>query len=327
VANSYYDNSDTGNRFLSGETARGEDVDAKFDAVETAFDQVGSDIDRALKMPSGSVELPSLASDRAGKLIGFDQLGNLFMYSGAGAWRGDYAAGVDYKLNDSFRDPSSNNLYSVLNNFTSSSIAADLANGDIELSVNFSTLVAQAQASSSGFKAYYLGVHLTEPTEGVGGIPLEAGMLFHLDDGVSTKLILHTFDGLSWQPNITEMSTLRSAGDLGAVGGVAGNETVTCDLSVATVFQADLSAASTSGTLTFDFTNLPDTSDKVVAFDLQLKRGGRKALAFTCHGKTLRWSGNAAPVLSTSTLYHDVLSFHVLDDGSLKAAHSWAGLA
>lgn len=47
MTNPYYDNQDTGERFLSGETARGSDVDAKFDAVEAGFDAVEIDIDAA----------------------------------------------------------------------------------------------------------------------------------------------------------------------------------------------------------------------------------------------------------------------------------------
>jgi len=149
----------------------------------------------------------------------------------------------------------------------------------------------------------------------------------HTLTAVDGKTWTRTKVGGIWGAWQGAASASKAVIDLGAVGGLAGDETVMCDLSAGTVFQADLSAASTAGTLTFDFTGLPDTTDQVVAFDLQLKRGGRKALAFTCNGKTLRWSGNVAPVLSISTLYHDILSFHVLDDGALKAAHSWAGLA
>lgn len=47
MTNPYYDNQDTGERFLSGETARGSDVDAKFDAVEAGFDAVEIAIDEA----------------------------------------------------------------------------------------------------------------------------------------------------------------------------------------------------------------------------------------------------------------------------------------
>lgn len=38
AVNPYYDNADAGERFVEGELARGQDVDAKFDAVEDGFD-------------------------------------------------------------------------------------------------------------------------------------------------------------------------------------------------------------------------------------------------------------------------------------------------
>lgn len=45
MTNPYYDNHDAGGKFLAGETARGTDVDAKFDSVEAGFEGVKTDID------------------------------------------------------------------------------------------------------------------------------------------------------------------------------------------------------------------------------------------------------------------------------------------
>lgn len=47
MTNPYYDNQDAGAKFLSGELARGTDVDAKFDAVEAGFDAAEIAIDDA----------------------------------------------------------------------------------------------------------------------------------------------------------------------------------------------------------------------------------------------------------------------------------------
>lgn len=47
MTNPYYDNQDAGGKFLSGETASGTAVDAKFDAVEAGFDAAEIAIDAA----------------------------------------------------------------------------------------------------------------------------------------------------------------------------------------------------------------------------------------------------------------------------------------
>lgn len=68
----YYTNTED---LTAGTTARGTDVDTKFEAVETAFASAETDIDRAIKMPSGDEELPTNAVDRADRVIGFDAAG------------------------------------------------------------------------------------------------------------------------------------------------------------------------------------------------------------------------------------------------------------
>ena len=75
MANSYYDNSDTGNRFLAGETARGEDVDAKFDAVEAAFDSVSTSLNAKVKTPEPEGMTIPTAATRANKILAFDANG------------------------------------------------------------------------------------------------------------------------------------------------------------------------------------------------------------------------------------------------------------
>jgi len=123
---------------------------------------------------------------------------------------------------------------------------------------------------------------------------------------------------------LTEGSA-RKLLDKGAVGATAGNGDVWCNLSEASVFMATLASANATGTLTFNFTNLPDTAEGVFSFDLILIRGGRKALAFNCSGKTLKWAANTAPVLSDSATDMDIISFHISKNGALRAAHTWSG--
>lgn len=159
--------------------------------------------------------------------------------------------------------------------------------------------------------------------------------VLYLAETAWTRTGIKTGASVAWAPwhemltskNVTSYTSgiVQPVVDLGAVGGLPSDETVVCDLSQARVFKADLSAALSTGTVTFDFENLPDTTDGVFQFDLLLRRGGRKAVAFNCNGKVVRWSGNTAPALATSSLDADILSFHVMDDGGLRIAHTWSG--
>ncbi|MCG7598407.1 hypothetical protein MHM84_01245 [Halomonas sp. McH1-25] len=113
MANSYYDNSDPGQRFQPGTTAEAEAVEAKFDAVATGFDSVEEDTDRALKLPAEagvSQEIAATALQRRNKVVGFDAEGKLALMAGF-TWRGDWVAGTEYFVNDVVRDPATRNWY------------------------------------------------------------------------------------------------------------------------------------------------------------------------------------------------------------------------
>ena len=62
MANPYYENSASDQRFIEGEDARGTDVDAKFDGCETGFEEVYADIldiqaDVVLGGPAGGIDI------------------------------------------------------------------------------------------------------------------------------------------------------------------------------------------------------------------------------------------------------------------------------
>jgi len=98
VANDFYDNSDSAQRFQPGTTVRADEVDAKFDQVATGFDDVNIETDRALKFPveSGvSQEFTATILQRRRKVLGFDENGDLALQSGF-SYRGDWATTTDY---------------------------------------------------------------------------------------------------------------------------------------------------------------------------------------------------------------------------------------
>ena len=110
----YYDNSDQAQRFQPGTTVRSDEVDGKFDSVASGFSSVETDVDRSLKLVAdgSNHEVAATATQRRNKVIGFDGQGTMALLGGF-SWRGDYASGTEYFVNDVFRDPATKNLFVV----------------------------------------------------------------------------------------------------------------------------------------------------------------------------------------------------------------------
>ena len=69
MANDYYTNEETSQRFVEGELARGADVDAKFDSVETGFQGVEDDMTEVMSVaitggPPSSVDIREFDNSR-----------------------------------------------------------------------------------------------------------------------------------------------------------------------------------------------------------------------------------------------------------------------
>jgi len=141
----YYDNSDEGQRFQSATIAEAEAVDEKFDQVATGLSEAEQDTRRALKFPfepgMASQEFLVTALQRRNKVLGFDDKGNVAVKGGF-AWRGDWATGTDYLVNDVFRDSVSKNLYLVQIFHTSTVLANNIASGLVSLSIDVSEVEA-----------------------------------------------------------------------------------------------------------------------------------------------------------------------------------------
>jgi hypothetical protein len=74
-------------------------------------------------------------------VLGFDDEGNVAVKGGF-AWRGDWATGTDYLVNDVFRDSVSKNLYLVQVFHTSTVLADNIASGLVSLSIDVSEVEA-----------------------------------------------------------------------------------------------------------------------------------------------------------------------------------------
>ena len=72
----YFDWTTSLKRFIRFDTARAEDVNDAFDELSAGLNSLDLDVDRSIKIPSGSAELSVDASGRANKVLGFNASGN-----------------------------------------------------------------------------------------------------------------------------------------------------------------------------------------------------------------------------------------------------------
>lgn len=119
---------------IPGQTARSEQVTTHLTEVDTALGLVASELNRSIRFMDGTpseaaYQLLQNAVQRANKLLGFDGSGVLTLTSASFVWRGDWAVGVQYNLNDVIRAPVSHSysLYICKSAHVSVDFAADLA--------------------------------------------------------------------------------------------------------------------------------------------------------------------------------------------------------
>ena len=86
--------------------------------------QVQEELNRAIKLSRTntmtSTEFTNSATDRAGKVLGFDSSGELNVTAEIGANKGDWSAGTAYVVRDIVKDTSTNNIFMINTAHTSS---------------------------------------------------------------------------------------------------------------------------------------------------------------------------------------------------------------
>lgn len=95
---------------IPGQTARSEQVNAKFGEIEEGLDMVAAEMNRSLRITETTSDENALTLDytavqRAGKSVGFDALGAVTLLNAGFVWKGDWVAGAFYALNDVVRAP------------------------------------------------------------------------------------------------------------------------------------------------------------------------------------------------------------------------------
>lgn len=141
VTNKYFE---YGIDLVPGQTARSSEIDASFQAIQTALDGIENDVFRTIRLTAGGqpieadFQVDTLATTRANKILGFDDNGDPAVLSDSGAWSGDWAASTAYLARDFVRAPESHyfSLYISRVPHTSSNFTTDLAASKWELMVD-----------------------------------------------------------------------------------------------------------------------------------------------------------------------------------------------
>lgn len=115
-----------------------------------------------------------------------------------------------------------------------------------------------------------------------------------------------TTSGLSVNGNSTFSGNyIEGVSDLGTVPN--GSSTVTLNLSTANFFIVDFSGSDAAGTVTFAFSNIPSTTGRLFAWQLELRQGGRKARTWP---GDLQWDDNGAPSFTNVSTKTDLITFY-----------------
>ena len=96
---------------------------------------------------------------------------------------------------------------------------------------------------------------------------------------------------------------------------VTGAQTVTCDVQESDFHIMSLGTSNNTGTLTIDFSNMPDTLGKQFSWHVRLQRGARKTVAFA---QTVNWAGGVAPTFSSAVAGQDLILFYKVDSETIR---------
>ena len=135
-----------------------ETVEGGFDKSVSLVQEIQEEADRAIKLSRtntmASTEFTVDAVNRAGKILGFDNAGELSVAQELGSFRGNWTTGTTYAARDIVKDTSNNNIYLCNTGHTASgsqpiSSNTDVAKWDLLVDAYSATASATAAASSA----------------------------------------------------------------------------------------------------------------------------------------------------------------------------------
>lgn len=133
-----------------------------------------------------------------------------------------------------------------------------------------------------------------------------------LSNDMSNFLSSMTFDDMAQK--VGAGSAPRPTKDHGNVA-VTGSQTVTCNVLESDFHMMSMGSSDAAGTLTIDFSNMPDTLGKHFSWHVRLQRGARKTVAFA---QTINWAGGVAPTFGGSASSYDLMMFYKVGSETIR---------
>ena len=144
--------------YIANDPFPAESHEEGLDRAMMTLQQVQEELDRSIKISRTntmtSTEFTVGATNRAGKILGFDDNGELVVSQELGTFQGDWTAGETYAQRDIVKDTSNGNIYIANTAHTSSgaqpiSSNADVAKWDLLVDAYSATTSANAAAASA----------------------------------------------------------------------------------------------------------------------------------------------------------------------------------
>lgn len=135
-----------------------------------------------------------------------------------------------------------------------------------------------------------------------------------LSNDMSSFLSSMTFDEMAQKVGSGSGSGARPTKDHGNVA-VTGSQTVTCNVQESDFHMMSMGTSNATGTLTIDFSNMPDTLGKHFSWHVRLQRGARKTVAFA---QTINWAGGVAPTFGSSASSYDLMMFYKVGSETIR---------
>ena len=136
--------------YIANDPFPAESHEEGLDRATMTLQQVQEELDRAIKLSRTntmtSTEFTNSATDRAGKVLGFDSAGELNVTAEIGSNKGNWSAGTAYVVRDIVKDTSTNNIFMINTAHTSSGSEPLTTNAN---SAKYDLLVDAASATTS----------------------------------------------------------------------------------------------------------------------------------------------------------------------------------
>lgn len=269
--------------YIANDPFPAESHEEGLDRATMAIQQLQEEVNRSLKISRtntmNSTEFTVGSANRAGKILGFDDNGELVVSQELGTYAGNWTAGETYAARDIVKDTSNNNIYLCNTGHTASgttpiSSNADVAKWDLLVDASSATASAVAAASSASaastsasnaatsetnaatslsstqtiydnFDDRFLGTKATDPTLDNDGNALIEGAIYYnsIDNDV------RFYNGTSWDAPATQASTSASNAASSASSASSSASTATTQAGIATT-QASNASTSASNAAT-----------------------------------------------------------------------------